>query len=164
MAFTHSSGVDSGSLVQELLATWDVTQWMLSIGRWIQGAPTSVECLKKSEMIDGNFPKSSVVKMKFPAKGDRKPLIFIGTMVVRSQIPHWSRSKITWYWLVFVGDKASIMSADRGDSPRIIPEAKMRETGKPERTLERSVGHHKEFVLAATGKKPIDYPGSNFGC
>ena len=39
----------------------------------------------------------------------------------------------------------------------------MREIGKPKRTLERSVGHYKEFVLAATGKKPIDYPGSNFG-
>jgi hypothetical protein len=39
----------------------------------------------------------------------------------------------------------------------------MKEKGKPEKTIERSVGHYKEFVLAATGQKPIDYPGSNFG-
>ncbi|MEM9329043.1 MAG: T9SS type A sorting domain-containing protein, partial [Bacteroidota bacterium] len=64
---------------------------------------------------------------------------------------------------IFVGSECSIMSAgDYGDSPRLIPEAAMKKHGKPERTIERSVGHYKEFVLAATGQKPIDYPGSNF--
>ena len=140
--------------------TMDAFYWAMD-----PGAPTSVECLKKSEMIDGNFPKSSVVKMKFPAKKGQKAFDFYWYDGGEKPDPALGLGrKLPGTGCIFVGDKASIMSAgDYGDSPRIIPEAKMREIGKPKRTLERSVGHYKEFVLAATGKKPIDYPGSNFG-
>jgi len=46
---------------------------------------------------------------------------------------------------------------------RIIPEAKMKEIGKPPKTLERSPGHYKEWWMALTGQKPYDFPKSNFG-
>ena len=42
---------------------------------------------------------------------------------------------------------------------RIIPEARRREFGRPPRTLERSPGHHQEWINACKGGKPA---GSNF--
>lgn len=131
------------------------------------GSPTSVECIEKSEMIDGNFPKSSIVKMKFPAKGDRPAFDFYwydGGLKPEHPAHLEEGRKLPGTGCIFVGEKCSIMSAgDYGDSPRLIPESAMKENGKPEKTIERSVGHYKEFVLAATDQKPIDYPGSNFG-
>lgn len=131
------------------------------------GSPTSVECLKKSEMIDGNFPKQSIVKMKFPAKGDRPAFDFYwydGGLKPDHPEHLEEGRKLPNTGCVFVGEECSIMSAgDYGDSPRLIPEEAMKKHGKPDKTIERSVGHYKEFVLAATGQKPIDYPGSNFG-
>ncbi len=131
------------------------------------GSPTSVECLKKTEMTDGNFPKQSIVKMKFPAKGDRQAFDFYwydGGLKPEKPAHLEEGRDLPNTGCIFVGEDCSIMSAgDYGDSPRLIPEAKMREIGRPEKALERSVGHYKEFVLAATGEKPIDYPGSNFG-
>ena len=130
------------------------------------GSPTTVECIKKTEMIDGNFPKQSIVKMRFPAKGDRPAFDFYwydGGLKPEPPAHLEEGRKLPNTGCIFVGDKCSIMSAgDYGDSPRLIPEKAMQEIGKPEKTLERSVGHYKEFVLAATGQKPIDYPGSNF--
>ena len=65
---------------------------------------------------------------------------------------------------LFVGTKGKILvSGSYGDSPRIIPEAKLKEIGKPKRLLERSPGHYNEFVMAALGQKPLDFPKSNFG-
>ncbi len=42
---------------------------------------------------------------------------------------------------------------------RIIPEARRREFGRPPRHLERSPGHHQEWINACKGGKPA---GSNF--
>ena len=64
---------------------------------------------------------------------------------------------------LFVGTKASMLiSGDYLNSPRIIPEARMKEIGKPKQLLERSPGHVEEWVLAAKGEKPLDFPKSNF--
>lgn len=48
------------------------------------------------------------------------------------------------------------------DSPRLIPETKAREFGRPEETIERSPGHHTEFFMACRGEKPREYSRSNF--
>ena len=55
-----------------------------------------------------------------------------------------------------------MIQGDYGDSPRIIPETKLKEIGKPPKMLERSPGHYKEFYLAAKGEKNLDFPKSNF--
>jgi hypothetical protein len=33
---------------------------------------------------------------------------------------------------------------------------------RPPKTIPRSIGHAEEFLAAARGEKPWDYPGSNF--
>jgi hypothetical protein len=42
---------------------------------------------------------------------------------------------------------------------RLIPELRQKEYGKPPQKLERSPGHHEEWILACKGGKPA---GSNF--
>ena len=48
------------------------------------------------------------------------------------------------------------------DSPRLIPESKTREFGKPEQTIERSPGHHEEFFMACREEKPRAFSQSNY--
>lgn len=55
-----------------------------------------------------------------------------------------------------------LVQGDYWDSPRIIPEAKRREFGRPEKRLERSPGHHEEFFMACRGEKPREFSQSNF--
>ena len=38
----------------------------------------------------------------------------------------------------------------------------MKEIGLPPKKLERSPGHHEEWVMAIKGEKPWDFPKSNF--
>ena len=64
---------------------------------------------------------------------------------------------------LYIGTKGKLLiSGDYGDSPRLIPETFHRETKKPDKTIPRSPGHKKEWVMAIRGEKPWDFPGSNF--
>jgi hypothetical protein len=64
---------------------------------------------------------------------------------------------------LFLGTKGALLiTGDYLDSPRIIPETLMRQIGKPPQMLERSPGHVKEWVMAAMGQAPLDFPKSNF--
>ena len=55
--------------------------------------------------------------------------------------------------MLYVGDKGKILNH------RLIPEAKMKEYGKPPKVLPRSPGHYEEWIQACKGGKPA---GSNF--
>ncbi|MCX5653326.1 MAG: Gfo/Idh/MocA family oxidoreductase [Planctomycetota bacterium] len=61
--------------------------------------------------------------------------------------------------VLFVGDKGKILCTCYGDSPRLIPETRMKEYKRPPKSIPRSVGHHKEWVEACKGGPPA---GSNF--
>ncbi|VGO23544.1 Gfo/Idh/MocA family protein [Pontiella sulfatireligans] len=64
---------------------------------------------------------------------------------------------------LIVGSKGKMLvQGDYWNSPRIIPEAKRREFGRPEKLLERSPGHHAEFLMACRGEKPREFSQSNF--
>ena len=55
--------------------------------------------------------------------------------------------------LLFIGDKGKMVEN------RLIPEKRQRDYGKPPQKLERSPGHHQEWINACKGGKPA---GSNF--
>jgi hypothetical protein len=64
---------------------------------------------------------------------------------------------------LIVGTKGKMLvEGDYWDSPRLIPEAKAKEFGKPKRRLERSPGHHQEFIAACKGEKPREFSQSNY--
>ena len=64
---------------------------------------------------------------------------------------------------LIVGTKGKMLvTGDYWNSPRIIPESRQKEFGKPPQLLERSPGHHEEFVMACKGEKPREFSQSNF--
>jgi len=116
------------------------------------------------------FPMASVVHYTFPARGDMPEV------------------KIHWYdggilperpdelepdrpmdfgdqgGAIIVGEKAKIVCGTYGDSPRIIPESKMREYKRPPQTLRRIRGSHEQnWIEACKGGEPatsnFDYSG-----
>ena len=63
-----------------------------------------------------------------------------------------------------IGTKGKMLvNGDYWDSTQLIPDAKRREFGRPEKLLERSPGHHREFFMACKGEKPREFSQSNFG-
>ena len=61
--------------------------------------------------------------------------------------------------VIFLGEKGVISCAGWGGSPRIIPDSKMDAYKRPEKTLPRSKGHHRDWLEACKGGKPAS---SNF--
>ena len=65
--------------------------------------------------------------------------------------------------VIFVGDKGRLTCGSYGTSPRLIPESRMKDYKRPEPSIARSVGHHKEWIDACKGGKPasssFDYAG-----
>jgi len=62
-----------------------------------------------------------------------------------------------------VGTKGKMLvNGDYWDSSRLIPEARNKEFGTPKQLLERSPGHHEEFIMACKGEKPREFSQSNY--
>jgi len=63
-----------------------------------------------------------------------------------------------------IGTKGKMLvNGDYWDSTQLIPDARRKEFGRPEKLLERSPGHHQEFFMACKGEKPREFSQSNFG-
>jgi len=141
--------------------TWDCVNWAMA-----PDYPTSVELVK----IEGSgypetFPRRSHFKWEFPAKGDRAAFTahwYAGGLKPPAP-PELEGKKLTGSGSLFFGTKAVLyVRGDYGGSPRIVPESKMKDIGRPPRKLERSPGHHREWVMACKGEKPWNFPKSNF--
>jgi predicted dehydrogenase len=127
------------------------------------GHPGSVEG-SSSRVNEETYPLASTITYHFPARGDMPPV------------------KLSWHdgglrpprpeeleedeemgdnGHLLVGDKGKILSL-RGQGPRgfrLIPGSRAKQYGDPPRKLERSIGHHKEWIAACKGGQPA---GSNF--
>ncbi len=117
--------------------------------------PISVEA-EVFEMTKETFPKRSVVRWIFPARGDMPPV------------------KLTWYdgglkppadvlfgrelpgsGCVIIGKKGRLFSPDDyGSSHELLPAESFADFQKPEPTLPRSPGHHAEWIRACKGGEP----------
>jgi len=65
---------------------------------------------------------------------------------------------------LIVGTKGKMLvEDDYWDRPMLIPLARHREFGQPKQLLERSPGHHEEFIAACKGEKPREFSQSNWG-
>jgi predicted dehydrogenase len=120
------------------------------------------------EVMD-SFPQASIVRYEFAPHGDRGPI------------------KLTWYdgglrpaqpdelepgrplgegksSVLIIGDKGILRYGQYGDSPRIIPETKMKAYKLPPKTIPRIDGSHEQnWVRACKGGEPacsnFDYSG-----
>jgi predicted dehydrogenase len=119
------------------------------------GAPSSVEAAC-TLVNNETYPVASVVNYQFPARGDMpavKLTWYDGGMRPRRPDELEDGRRLGTGGILFVGDKGKMLGE------RLMPEARMKEYGKPPEVLPRSPGHHKEWIEACKGGKPA---GSNF--
>lgn len=151
----------AGALGDMACHTMDGVFWALDPGH-----PTAVEPVASSPMNGETFPKASIVRWEFAARGERpafKAYWYDGGLAPPMPPDLEPGRRLGGTGNLFIGTKATLLvQGDYGDSPRIIPEAKMKEIGRPKPILERSPGHVEEWLLAVIGEKPLDFPKSNF--
>ncbi len=127
---------------------------------------------KKTEPKNENFPRSSIVRYKFPEREGLPPLSLTwwdgGLMPPRpEELEEGRQMGDSDGGVLFIGDKGKLMCGCYGRSPRLIPETKMKEFQRPPKTLERvpggENGHEKNWLQAIKDGKPaisnFDYAG-----
>jgi predicted dehydrogenase len=143
--------------------------------------PSSVEgCIstywhdlwKKTEPRNETYPRSTIVRYQFPARGDLPPLRLTwwdgGMMPPRPEgLDADEQLGDSDGGLVFRGDKGVLICGCYGRSPRVFPESIMKNLPRTPQTIERIPGgmdgHEKDWVRACKGGKPassnFDYSG-----
>ena len=121
-------------------------------------APTSVH--SSSTLFNNEtLPLASTVHYDFPARDDMPPVKLHwydgGMLPPRPDELEDNRQLSREDGLIFVGDKGKMyVEGWGGNSPRLIPEAKMKAYNRPPKTLPRSIGHHKEWIQACKQGSP----------
>jgi len=127
------------------------------------GHPLSVEA-SSTRVNTETYPLSSMVTYQFPARGEMPPVKLVwydGGLRPPRPAELEEEVEMGANGHLLIGDKGKIMSlrTQRQRGYALIPEARAMEYGKPPQKLERSIGHHKEWIEACKGGKPA---GSNF--
>lgn len=143
----------------------DPAFWALDLG-----APTTIEATSthwEEKVATQTFPRASIVRYQFPARGARPPV------------------KLTWYdgrlmppmpeelepgrtlpdsGAIIIGDKGKILHGSHGaGGMRLIPESRMQEYKRPERTIPRINGSHEgDWIRACKEGKNATPASSNF--
>ncbi|MDI6448809.1 Gfo/Idh/MocA family protein [Anaerobaca lacustris] len=112
------------------------------------GYPTTVEA-SSSGVNDETAPLTSIVRFQFPAREPMPALTLTwydgGLMPQRPAELEDGRKFGEADDNLFIGDTGKMLGH------RLIPEARMREYGRPPQRIERSPGHHKEWLIACKG-------------
>jgi len=120
------------------------------------GAPIAAEA-ESSPVNNETFPKWSIITYYFPAKGDRPAVTMKwydgGKLPPRPEELEEGRN-LGDNGILFVGDKGKLLGPSHAGAPRLIPESRMKEYGRPPKMLERSIGHHEEWIQACKDGKP----------
>ena len=127
--------------------------------------PDSVQACISTFLKDWNpidagevFPRSSIVRYVFPARGTMPKLKFNwydGGM--QPEIPEVFEDKrrMPANGNFFIGNKGMIMCAGNGSNPRIVPETAMKAFKRPPKTIDRIKGSHEQnWIEACKGGKP----------
>ena len=114
-------------------------------------APTSVDATSCGNTPEVH-PLSAIVTYQFPARADMPPLKltwYEGTRPPRPEDLEDSRKMPAEGGALLKGTKGTIMCGVYGDSPRIIPEAKMRAADRLAKTIPRVDGSHEQDWMRA---------------
>lgn len=127
---------------------------------------------KKTEPKHEQFPRSTIVRYKFPAREDQPPLNLTwwdgGLMPPRpDELEEGRQMGDSDGGVLFIGDKGKLMCGCYGRSPRLLPESAMKAFQRPDKTIERvpggEGGHEQNWLNAIkAGKQAIsgfDYAG-----
>ncbi len=133
--------------------------------------PTSVEacgsCFARKmwdrlEMNRETFPRASLIRWEFPARGDAPPVTVVwydgGLRPPRPKDLDEGQD-LGDEGAYYIGDEGALMSRFGGDEPTLVPASKMAAYKQPPKTMPRSIGHHSEWIRACKGGEPA---GANF--
>lgn len=141
----------------------DPVYWAMEPGR-----PTAVELIEGEPIGDNEmYDKKGVVKITFGAKGSRPGFdLFWYEGGRKPERPEEleAETELSGEGGLYIGTKGKLVALPSARSePRLLPKEKHEDYGTPPECIARSEGHHKEWFLACTGQKPVDYPKCNFG-
>jgi len=148
----------SGMMGDRGAHTLDSAFWALNLG-----APSTIEATSCGQSKD-QHALAAVVTYKFPKRGDLPPLKLTWYEGVRAPRPEElpdDRKMPGQGGIIYNGTKGKIMAGVYGNGARIIPEARMKEVGKPPQKLPRVKGTHEmDWIRACKAGKPA---GAHFG-
>jgi predicted dehydrogenase len=138
------------------------------------GYAATAEPIFMTAPIKEQFPSGMTVKMTFRPKADRPGFTTYWYEGDRAKdVPNMpetpeelkseGRDLPRTGNMIFGTVGKMLIQGDYWDSPRLIPAKKAKEFGKPKKLLDRSPGHHEEFIAACLGQKPRAFSQSNFG-
>jgi predicted dehydrogenase len=135
---------------------FDSAFWALELGN-----PSTVEAEQEGNSAETG-PNWAIITYQFPARGDKLPPVTLKWYDGRKLPPRPEElekdRKLPTNGSLFVGETGKLLVTDAA-SPRLIPESKMKDFKRPEKSLPRSAGHKAEWLQACKGGKPA---GSNF--
>jgi predicted dehydrogenase len=148
----------SGMMGDRGAHTLDSAFWALKLG-----APSTIEATSCGQSKD-QHALAAVVTYKFPARGDLPPVKLTWYEGVRAPRPEEledERRMPGQGGILYNGTKGKIMAGVYGNGARIIPEARMKEVGKPPQKLPRVKGTHEmDWIRSCKEGKPA---GAHFG-
>jgi hypothetical protein len=123
-------------------------------------APVSVECVSQEGKGKYTFPKKSVLRWDFPARGKMPPvsIFWHDGMQKQPDIPGVPATELLGdkdiNGSIFIGDKGMVTTGCYGERTRLVPAAKMADYKLPAPVLTRSPGHYRDWIRAAKGGEP----------
>ena len=126
--------------------------WALKLGH-----PTTVQATSTPYTKD-SCPLAEIVTFEFPQRGEMPPVTLKwfdgGLMPPRPEGLEAGRMMgDSGGGGIFYGSKAMLMYSTYGNNPRIVPESKMKEYRRPEKTIPRSPGIQLEWIEAIKTEK-----------
>jgi len=141
--------------------TLDAPFWSLDLDQ-----PTRVSVVNLEPIGEGFVPRSSHIKFEFPARGTKPPVTLHWYDGGQRPAPplDWDRKKeFPNQGMLMIGDKNTLMTGGRPDSPRLLPDSLWEEfkLNLPEKKIPRvKGGPFQEWIRAIKEEGPL--PGSNF--
>ncbi len=103
-------------------------------------------------------PQAEVLVYEFPARGKMPPVKMTwwdgGLTPPRPLELEIGRRLGNDGGILFIGSKGMMMCGTYGDNPRLIPEQRMKDYKRPEKTIPRSPGIHEEWIAACKKGDP----------
>jgi predicted dehydrogenase len=119
--------------------------------------PVSVECLLQEGKGKYTFPKKSVIRYDFPARGSMPPVKVFWHDGMKEQPriegipPDQLLGDKDINGSVFIGDKGFLTTGCYGQNTRLMPNERMKDYKLPPQMLTRSPGHYRDWIRACKG-------------
>jgi hypothetical protein len=135
----------------------DAAVWALELE-----SPISVESRPAGYMDEEIVPHGEVCYFQFGSRGDKPPVRvnwYDGGLQppCPEELPRGSA--LPMRGILFEGDNGKMLCDGAGGRPRLLPYERTRDYQKPDATIPRSNGHHRDWLDACKGGEPAS---SNF--